>query len=60
MKNAQTTTRSYSFEDYQLTSMVYQSIDITSVIDSNNLNISKAVALKVLVSVVGPCLRRQR
>ena len=34
--------------------MVYQFIDIVYSINNNNLNISKAVALKVLISVVGP------
>ena len=56
-RNVQIIACSLSFEDYQLISMVYQTIDIIYSIDSNNLNIRKAVALKVLILVVGSCLR---
>ena len=54
-RNEQTTARSHSFEDYQLISM-YISLSISYTLSIIYLNISKAVALNTLVSVVELCL----
>ena len=57
MKNCQTIARSHSFEDYQFDINGISYISILYLLLIVYLNMSKAVALKVLISVVGSCLR---